>query len=250
MRFLGKKSYRHDLRTLHLSKYLAVAALPPIPSVVDYTAKVPCWGMDANDSVGDCTCAGMDHAEKVWNANAGNPFTSTEADVLAAYTAITGYNPADPSTDNGAELIDCLKYWMNIGFMGHKITAYVKVDVTNLEMMKTSLYLFEVLYAGVNLPWSAQNQPVWTVTDTTLKGDAAPGSWGGHCVPLVKCDQGGWTCVTWGELMPMNNAFLTTYFDEAWAVLTSDSLNKVSQMNPAGFNLAGLMADLKLVQGS
>jgi len=246
---LGKKSYVHDHRTLHLARYLTPAKLPPVPAVIDYTKSVPEWGMDANDRVGDCTCASIDHCEKLWFANAGVPFASTEQDVLALYSKITGYNPADPSTDNGAELIDCLKYWQQNGYLGHKILAYAKVDPTNAEMMKAALFLFECLYAGVNLPWTAQDQEEWTVTDPTLKGDAAPASWGGHAIPLVKYDEKGWTCVTWGALMPMTDEFLTTYCDEVWAVVTEDVLMRATQKSPGGFDMNVLAADMQIVQG-
>jgi len=248
MRFLGRRPHRHDPRHLHLSKYLVAPALPPIPAVVDNSTAVADWGMDANDQISDCTCASMDHCEKLWNALAGNPFTSIAQNVIAVYSDITGYDPNKPGTDNGAELINCLKYWQQTGYLGHKVLAYAKVDPTNAETMKAALYLFECLYAGVNLPWTAQDQPVWSVTDPELKGDAAPASWGGHAVPLVKCGPDGWSCVTWGAVQPMTGDFLTTYFDEVWAVVTADAIKKITQLSPAGFNIATLVSDLTLVQ--
>src|SRR5208282_2013127 len=54
------------------------------------------WGMDGNDSVGDCTCADPAHRLMIWSAQGtGKLVMPTAAETLALYSAITGYNPAD-----------------------------------------------------------------------------------------------------------------------------------------------------------
>ena len=241
---LGKRFYVHDPRDFHLSTYLP--ELPKVPTTGDWGKAVKNWGMDANDRLGDCTCAGVDHTLKVWIDNHGGKYKSTDADVIAMYSAVGGYDPRHPETDSGANLIDCLKYWQKTGFLGHKIDAYVKVDATNLSRVRAALYLFGALYSGVGLPLTAQGQDIWTVTNPN-GSSGQPYSWGGHCVVLTAWDQKGFTCATWGTTQKMDNAFLGTYFDELWAIVSLDWFT-AQHLTPAGFKYGQLMADLKAVQ--
>ena len=244
---LGKKPVRHDPRTLCLAKY--VQALPPPPAVVDWGAQVtfPC-GMMGNDRLGNCTCAGMGHAVQIVTANANPPeVTLSDQDILLAYEACCGYDPADPSTDQGGNELSVLSYWKNngIGPAGHKISAYASVNPLNKTEVMQALALFGFLYTGVSLPISAQKQVggVWDVDPTSA---GAPGSWGGHCVVICQADPTGLTCITWGALQKMTWAFWTRYFDEAYACLTPDWVAE-DQKSPSGFALSQLQSDLALL---
>jgi len=53
--------------------------------------------------------------------------------------------------------------------------------------------------------------------------------------------------VTWGALKQMSWQFYTTYADEAFAVLSSDWLNKRLKKAPPGLDLKALEADLSQV---
>ena len=101
---LGKGAARHDPRTLLLASYIT-PALPAPPATCDLTAKVgSSWGMMDNDQIGDCTCAAAGHLIMEWTANAGKKMiTPTDQQIVAAYSAITGYNPVTGANDNGAQ---------------------------------------------------------------------------------------------------------------------------------------------------
>src|SRR5215469_7565963 len=91
---LGKQVARHDPRTLLLASYLT-PQLPTPPASFDLTGKVKAWGMMDNDQIGDCTCAAAGHLIMEWTANAGRKvFTPSDQQIVGAYSAITGYNPA------------------------------------------------------------------------------------------------------------------------------------------------------------
>src|ERR1035437_2503024 len=97
---LGKLPVRFDDRTFKLSDYIRV--LPTAPPLVDWSVKVPAYGMLCNDSLGCCVIAGMMHLAMQQRASAVLPVVfPSDADVIAAYSAIGGYVPGDPSTDNG-----------------------------------------------------------------------------------------------------------------------------------------------------
>jgi hypothetical protein len=244
---LGKAVARHDPRTLLLASYLT-PALPAPPASLDISTKVPSWGMMANDQLGDCTCAAAGHLIMEWTANAGKQMvTPTDQQVIAAYSAITGYNPATGANDNGANEVDVLNYWRQTGIAGDQIGAYVALEPANHTHVMDSVYMFEGCYIGVQLPKTAQaqtqnNQP-WSVPPSGTGGDGAPGSWGGHAVPVVAYDTRGVTVVTWGALQIMTWSFWATYCDEAYAILSTDYINGNKQA-PQGFSLDQLHADL------
>ena len=244
---LGKQPARHDPRTLLLASY-ATTALPNPPASADLTDKIKSWGMMENDQIGDCTCAAAGHLIMEWTANAGKKMvTPTDKQIVAAYSAITGYNPTTGANDNGAVEIDVLNYWRQSGIAGHKIGAYVALEPSNHIHVMDSVYIFEGCYIGLQLPLSAQSQvqnhQPWSVPPGGPNGQGKPGSWGGHAVPVVAYDARGVTVVTWGALQVMTWSFWETYCEEAYAILSEDYLDG-KKTSPHGFNMTQLEADL------
>jgi len=244
---LGKQVARHDPRTLLLASY-ATAGLPAPPPTCDLTTKITSWGMMENDQLGDCTCAAAGHLIMEWLVNTGKQTaTPTDEQIVAAYSAITGYNPTTGANDNGAVEIDVLNYWRQSGIAGHKIGAYVAVEPSNHVHIMDSVYMFEGCYIGLQLPLSAQDQvknhQPWSVPPGGATGNGAKGSWGGHAVPVVAYDQRGVTCVTWGALQMMTWSFWEAYCDEAYAILSEDYLDGTKK-SPLGFSMEQLQADL------
>ena len=243
---LGKLPVRHDPRTLHLSAYLRAAALPPAPVQCDWGAKVKSWPMMANDRLGDCTCAAAGHLIQEWTTDAqAVPVVLPDSAIIAAYSRITGYNPTTGANDNGAVEIDVLNYWRKTGFAGHKIDAYAAIS-RNQAHTKSAISIFGGIYIGVALPLTAQGQNAWWIKEGDLKGQGAPGSWGGHAVPVIGYDPEGLDVITWGERLRMSWAFWAAYVEEAYAILSPDFLN-ANQIDPAGFDLAALQADLAAI---
>jgi hypothetical protein len=248
---LGKHPPVHDPRTLLFATY-ATAALPAPPPSLDLTTKVKVpWGMMDNAQIGDCTCAAAGHLMMECTANAQSKiFTPSDAQIVAAYSAITGYNPKTGANDNGAQEIDVLNYWRQTGIAGHKIQAYVALEPSNHTHIMDDTWIFGGCYIGLALPKTAQaqtqNHQPWSVTSLRTKGDGAPGSWRGHAVPVVAYDARSFTVVTWGALQTMTWGFWAAYCDEAYAILSPDFLKpKGGQpVTPNGFNLAQLQDDL------
>jgi len=235
---LGKLVAKHDPRTLKLGKYLQL--LTPKPAV-DWTKAIADWGMMLNDNLGCCTIAAMGHAMQVWTANSwSSEFTVPDSAILQKYEMWAGYNPADPSTDQGAVELDVLNKWRQSppGFWGQKLLAYAEPDPANINHVKLATELFGGVYIGLSLPISAQTQAVWDVADGP---NGEPGSWGGHAVFVPAYDATGLTCITWGQLKKMTWAFWAKYCDESHALLGADWVN---QKSPEGFDLATLQADL------
>jgi hypothetical protein len=170
--------------------------------------------------------------------------------VLKAYRAVSGYRPRHPKTDRGAALLDVMNYWRNKGIGGHKIDAFAAIDKTNETELHQAIWLFGGAPIGLNMPISAQGQATWDVPPGGAIGNGDPGSWGGHAVPIVKyaASEPKYMVVSWDTVYPMTSAFLATYCDEAYAVLSrKDWIGKANA--PNGFDDVALEADIVQLEG-
>lgn len=243
-----------DPRTLRLATYLTPAALPKVPASKSWSGKVHAWPMFANDRLGDCTCAGAAHLIQCWSANVKSLKGDgiEDADVIGWYSKVTGFDPATGAKDDGAYLLDVLNAWRHGDFhismqymRADTVEAFAKVDTQRADLVKAAIYLFGGIYTGIALPKSAQRQKRW---DVATGPDAAPGSWGGHCVPIINYSAKSLTCVTWGQTLSMSWEFFSRYCDEAYAVLSPDWLDEKGRA-PQGFKHDALLADLHSITG-
>jgi hypothetical protein len=243
---LGAQPPRHDDRTLQLATYLT-PDLPPPPANVDWSGPVTDWPVYLNNKIGDCTCAAAAHLILGWTANAGAPRPVADTDVLTAYEAVGGYNPADPRTDQGAVELDVLRYWRRTGIGGHQPAAFVQVDHTNHRQVKQAINLFGGVYIGAALPVSARDQFRARQTWRPAFGpEGRKGSWGGHAVSVFGYGPRGLTCVTWGSKQRLTWGFWSRYVVEAWCLVASDFLDPAGQ-DPQGLDLAHLLDDLAAI---
>ena len=227
---LGKHAAREDSRTFKFAKY--VTALTPTPPVVNWAQalEINSWPMYGNDTLGDCVEAASGHLIELWDDGSDNNLgMPTLQQIIAAYSGAAGYVPGQPDTDNGTDMLSFLNYWRKTGVGGHKILAYVKLEPGNIQQLRQSIYLFGGAFVGLQLPTAVQGASAWTV-GSSLKGNYAPGSWGGHCVPLVGYRvlknkpqrRTRFDVVSWGGTLDMTDQFYRDYSDEAYAILSQD----------------------------
>jgi hypothetical protein len=239
-RKLGRKAVKTDTRTLRLERYFT-AALPAPPLARDWSKGIASWGMLKNDTLGDCTIAGVGHADQALSANVGRENTVNDAEVVSYYEAWCGYRPQDPSTDQGGICLDVLTSWRKYQFCGHPLLAFATVLPTNMQHVQQAIELFGGAYIGFNVPAYIMNTipPVWDVAqagdDITIVG--------GHCVFVVGYDDATLTFISWGQLYRMTWAFWNVYVDEAYALVSPDWIGAKGKA-PNGFALAALEADL------
>lgn len=247
---LGRVSAPRDERNLRLAAY-KLATLPPAPVAVDRLSRVKTWPMYRNDQVGCCEVAACAHLWQSWSTyGAGAEVTPAEADVLASYATLTGYDPATGQPDPGVTTLDMLGHWRTVGIGGKRITAYVEVDVHDRAEVRAAINLAGGLLVGADLPMRAYDQLAagrpWTRSG---RGAAsAPGSWGGHAIHIGQYDTRGLTCTTWGRTQRMSWTWFETYVAEAFAPLSPAWFNAAG-VNPLGLDVSALLADLYSVTG-
>ena len=199
--------------------------------------------MLGNDNYGDCVLAGAAHETMLWNAEAKHPVTFTDKDVLSDYTAITGFDPDDPNSDQGTDMQAAASYRRKTGMISqngarHTVDAYLGIDTGDLTQLKSSIYLFSAAGVGIQFPESAMTQFTKGKPWTVVKNSPIEG---GHYIPAIGYDSCYIYVVTWGKIQKMAWSFYSKYNDESIAYL---SLEYLATLSPEGFDLATLRNDL------
>lgn len=193
-----------------------LATLPAPPDSFDNANGMTAWGMMGNDQRGDCTCATCGHMITAWTGGIIVPDSAIDTE----YEQACGWNPADPSTDQGGNIANVLNYFRDVGVGGYKIKAHAEVNLTQLRLQQAAS-VFGAVDLGIQLPNSAKGQvgSLWDFVDDIPD---EPGLWGGHSVPLVKYDPSGLWVVTWSILQKISWRWLMYYADEAHACISPD----------------------------
>lgn len=218
---------------LHLGPWLR--AVEP-PASVDYFLRIGDWPMYGNDRIGDCTEAMVGHLIESASLYGGGTLSLVTAeDVLTAYERVSGYNPSDPSTDQGAVLQDVYNDWRKTGVGGRKNLAFAQVDHQRPTDVKAAVYEFGATGLGI------------VVTESMMEDFDAGKPWaeadgedlGGHAVPIVGYDKSFVYVVTWGKVQMMTWDCYRAVTEEAWVAILPEWFNTKGQ-DPQGIDLYGL----------
>jgi hypothetical protein len=239
----GKHPVKHDYRTLHFKNYVTKELAPPPASFnvltdvyqrLNTSSPATLFPMDGNDTLGDCTIAGLAHATTVYNGMLGTKKVMPSGAVVNLYEKLTG------GPDTGLNELDVLKYWSNNKVYGSDILAFVSIDPKNHTHIEQALHLFNGIYLGFQVQQDAiqdfDARKAWTPGPLTNDG---------HCVYAVAYDQNNVTVLTWGNTQLGTWAWWDECVDEAYAIVPQQAQNAKF----AGFNVKQLEADLKQVQG-
>ena len=242
MHRFGKYPRKSDYRTLRFQDY--AAALPPPPAaysvipIVQQKTGIADIGklfpMDGNDTMGDCTIAGMAHAITVWGGLIGKTKIMLASSVERVYRRLTG------GQDTGLNELDVLNYCRkNQIALGEEILGFVSINPRNHAHVMQSTHLLGGCYIGFQCQENCIEDfdagKVWTPGKLTQDG---------HCVFVVGYDQDTVTVLTWGGIQKGTWAWFDETCDEAYALLPPEA--KTPGFCP-GFNFSQLKTDLALV---
>ncbi|SDL85227.1 hypothetical protein SAMN05421813_10314 [Daejeonella rubra] len=238
----GKLEAKKDPRDFDFSRYLLSDELE-IPVSHDWTSiKKTAWETFGNDKINNCTFAAAGHMIVCWTSNSTTEHPLSAEKVISAYAEVSGFDEKKPGSDRGLPVLDALKYWRKVGIDNRKIKAFASVPHLKRDIVKSAIYLFGGLYAGLQLPSTIIGQKIWdTAPDQPLE-KTEPGSYGGHAVTILAYDEEHLTCVTLGEEQKMTWDFWEYYSDEAFAIITEDFFNGTK--TPIGLNMEALENDL------
>lgn len=244
---LGKRPARADAVKLKFSTYLT-GALPTPPASFGHDNLVKSYPMFGNDQYGCCVWSGAGHEGQIWSAEGGKPASFGVGGLLDAYSAVTGFDRNDPSSDQGTDMQAAASYRRKAGILDvhqkrHKVGAYVALTPGDVKQLYTATWLFGAVGVGIEFPAFAMdqfnNRQPWDVQRTNAKIE------GGHYIPAVGHHSGLINVVTWGRKIGMTEAFYKKYCDEAIAYLSPEIFTAGKSLE--GFNLAALTDDLRAV---
>jgi hypothetical protein len=249
---LGKNAPARLLSTVALSDHLDTAtAVQAVPAQGWEYAPAPIpLDVLGNDTVGDCVIAAAMHYAQNETANTGNPLTPTTDLAIQTYSAITGYIPGDPTTDNGTDFESQLfPYWKSHGLpmrdtkgnvVMHKILGFAALDRTSTLQLRWANFAFGGILWGFNCPESAMDN-----TDNWVYVPNSPIE-GGHGVNQMGQGAAGGHLDSWGLLIPFQWEFMRKLADECYCVVTPQWLD-AQNVSPSGLNLNQLLAAMKSV---
>lgn len=221
--------------------FYSAGPLPKPPAEVAVPS-VGSWGMDGNDTYGDCGVAGINHGfmadAVITDGNKESfPVTQEVVDYYLQYTQ---------DQDSGVVLSDFLSYVRANGFFGHTVEAYAPAAVHDIPTLQYSIDAYGFAYTGINVTQAMMNAvreapSGWTWTLAEALGQPA----GGHCIPLVGYDDNFLYAVTWGQVISISYPAWHSMSTEAWAVITGEFTAKNS--DGRGISLAALQADLSRI---
>jgi hypothetical protein len=255
----GKREARSDLVTFKFEDYVDLSKMVAPPTNFGNEKLIKTWGMGGNDVAGDCVFAGAEHEIKLWRAEAGVPVSISDGPhgtAIKNYSAFTGYDPAQSDdagnnpTDNGTDVATWLAERRTKGFIDdkgqpHRIGAYVKLELGNVDQLRYASYYFDGVGIGVNFPeqWMATFKRGGTTWSTVKR----PNYIGGHYISGVAWRNNMPVICTWGALIHLTPGAYEQVADEVYAYLTPEKLRNGKDSN--GIAYSELIADLKGLKG-
>ena len=239
-----------------LANYLR-SSLPAPPASCDYSpaAASALAQMYGNDILGDCVVAGGYHIVGVETGNAGKAFIATEKQIESDYSAIGGYVPGDPSTDQGCDEVTAMNYWQNHGFCdGTKSLGWLALNPSDVTEVMHAIHLFEDCVFGVELPdgWVS---PFPQSSGFTWDVSGDPDPYNGHCFIGCGYSSVGVKISTWGMLGTITWAAVAKYCaasanGQLLVLITPDQLAKGQAKAPNGVAWTDLIADFDSMGGT
>jgi hypothetical protein len=240
---LGRRPRVFNHKIPHMSAMMMGVENPIVlpPSVHWAPDTILDYGMMLNDRLGDCTCAAVYHAIQIWSVN-GQKTEITESDncVLSLYEQACGYNPADPSTDQGGVEQHVLQFLLNNGApmdngSQHKILAFYEIDPRHIHDVKQAIYECGLVYIGFEVPQSLMKGEVPALWETQIDQPII----GGHAVILTGYDDQGFDVISWGKKYKMSYEFFSAYTDEAYAIVDPEWIQQTGT-TPCGLTASQL----------
>lgn len=238
----GKHPPKIDYRTLRFEKYLTAKLSPPPASYNALTQvynnlkinnPTKLFPIDGNDTVGDCTIAGVAHAITVWKGMISKNVIPSKQDILKLYYQLTD------GTDTGLNELDVLNRWQSNSALGDTILAFVKIDARNHTHIEQAIRIFGSVYLGFQVQENCIQQfdvrQPWTPSPLTNDG---------HCVVAVAYDNENVTVLTWGNTQLGTWAWWDECVDEAYTILPQEA--EQTSFDP-GFDFSQLKDDLNAV---
>ena len=213
------------------------------PPRVDWFAKNPAdRNALGNGRIGNCVPCAMLRAQETRRANAwSDVWAPTEAEAVALYSTLTGYDPATGLPDDGTDTAQAMSHWAVNGILGD-VVLWTTVDHNAVTHVSLAIAHTGPVQVTLSLPIAADDVSTWAKSP----GDGAgwePGSWGNHRVLVGAYDGLERVCRTWGQDVVMHPEFFARYCIGVDVTLSREWLDTTG-VSPAGLDWDALRGDI------
>lgn len=167
--------------------------------------------MFLNDQLGDCAIAGSIEEVRLANALRGQTVNFTDDTARENYSAVTGYTPDDPGSDQGTDVHQLYEYRQTHGLLdadgnAHKVAGWAGLTVGDWDELLIALSLFQMVGIGIQVPDYAEQQFEAGQAWHLMPG--YPNIIGQHYIPIVDAPSYGEAGVfTWGARTGITRQF-------------------------------------------
>jgi hypothetical protein len=255
-RRMGGKPPVHDPRVPPMSARMNLATLPPPPLFANWYAAQAAGGVPllGNGHVSNCVQCSVTHylATVSRYVHPTAPLIPSEAETIAMYSAVTGYDPNNPATDRGTYFLGSqgmVQYWaqhgVTVGGVLNKISGAVTVDFTNRIRLKQAVALFGYVFTAAQMREADMNASfVFNIGTSPIVGY--------HefliCGYNVIAGSIYWDIMTWEGMFRATDAWVTQAVRECVVVLDRAFVgaNNISAADVAWADLENDMRSIAL----
>lgn len=244
---------------LQLASYMDIKELPPIPAGAFGHTKLVTkpWGMYKNDELGCCVVSGKQHNLRLWLAEGTGSDTVTFSDetTVRNYELLGHYNPSNPDSDQGCDMLYAAEVWMRHGIWDdagklHKIGIALELQCgdgyLNMDQFWYAAYLFDGIGLGIGVTPQMQEAfaagTPWDVSQYDPRNVI-----GGHFVPaMARVNDNGKLVpqvITWGEPQDITVPGLQAITNTVLVYATPEKLNNGKDLE--GLSYSDMRADIR-----
>jgi len=180
---LGRRKPKTQERTFRSGLSLLAAPIPTPPARIAVSAS--CAGglsqTFMNTELGCCVISHHAHFLANITSQIGKTFIYTDKQIINDYSAVGGYIPGDPFSDQGCDIGTDLSYLQSTGFPdGSKLLGSINLDPTSQLALTQSVWITNGVCFGMSMPdaWidpaPQQSGFVWDIA-------GEPNDSNGHC---------------------------------------------------------------------
>jgi hypothetical protein len=103
-----------------------------------------------NDTLGCCVVAAKEHTTRMWAAEGtgSDTLVFNDAATILNYEVMGGYNPEDPDSDQGCDMLTAARLWLTRGILDannhtHKPGVALQLQAGNWEQLLYAAYYFD-----------------------------------------------------------------------------------------------------------
>ncbi len=255
---LGRKAPASRDRTFRTGQSLLGSTVPTPPSTIAIPASCA-NGLSQtfmNTQLGCCVIAHHAHFLANITSQVGKPFIYTDQQIITDYSAVGGYIPGDPFSDQGCDIGTDLSYLQSTGFAdGSKLLGSINIDPTSQLALQQSVWITGGVCFGMSMPdaWinpaPQQSGFVWDVA-------GAPDDSNGHCFEgFAYPTAQGIAIATWGMVGTITWAAIAKYGaasanGEVHSYVNPEMVASNTGLAPTGLNLNQICTYFNAMGGS